>query len=698
MGGEDGHVRVVARIRPLSKTEKEKKCVEVITSLAALEKSINNTIKETNEPELLQVQVPDAPKRWFELDAVFDKNSTQEEVYIKSGARKAVTESIFKGFNCTVLAYGQTGAGKTFSMGTAITDITLSPMDGMIPRCCVDLFDAIQEKCDGNAKVELSYLEIYNEEIRDLMTDSEKPLKIRETLDGEVYVSGLESRPVTTPLEIGKYMEEAASRRQVAATAMNAVSSRSHAICTLRLSGVVETADGSDKFSSKLTLVDLAGSERIKKTGAQGNRRTEGININKSLLILGQVVSALSDKGKGGKLKRKPPYRDSKLTRLLQDSLGGNSQTIMLACVSPAGYNIDESINTLRYATSARNIKNTATRNLVKNISPEEAAKLQRENQLLKQQVKELQETVKKLTDQNTTGVSFAVSDDEASVHSVATAPLAGPEGAAAGEDHTKHVHDLEKEVEALKKELAAAKTDARKSASASAIEMPAMKVRIAQMEEELEQTQGLAEENEELRLELEDAKADAESARLAAAKLSDIMDKLKELKEDEIDKKRVEYNHMKKEEAWVSFVFQMLNNHKEQMTRLHEDFDLVLRIVESPAMMSVPGTKPRRNLWNAISGNLNDEQVHDPELRQQLLRDHVNFFCNKMREIENEIKAESHSLKQIRDGIKKDREKLQGDIGMTEFVRESLRKDDTDLLQQLTEMLIGPIKVHPDS
>ena len=581
-------------------------------------------------------------------------------------------------------------------MGTAVHGTTVTEMDGIIPRCCVDLFDCIAEKCDGNAKVELSYLEIYNEEINDLLVETKKPLKIRETLDGEVYVSGLESRVVSSPIEIGTFMEEAAKRRNVAATAMNAVSSRSHAICTLNISGVTETAEGSDKFSSKLVLVDLAGSERIKKTGAQGGRRQEGININKGLFILGQVVSALSERGKGGKLKRKPPYRDSKLTRLLQDSLGGNSRTIMVACVSPADYNIDESVNTLRYATSARNIKNTATRNLVKNISPEEAAKLQRENQLLKQQVKDLTDTVKKLTDtQSREGVSFALSDDEMSVHSVATAPLTGPEGA---EDHSKRVHDLEKEVEALRKELSAAKGDVRKSATASAIELPAMKVELAHLKEELEEAEGLAAENEELRLELDDAKADAESARLAAAKLADIMDKLKELKEDELDKKRVEYNHMKKEEAWVSFVFQMLNNHKDQMARLHEDFDLVLRIVESPAMMTVPGQKPKRNLWNAISGNLNDEQVHDPELRQQLLRDHVNFFCNKMREIENEIKAESHSLKQIRDGIKKDRERLQGDIGMNEFVRESLRKDDTDLLQQLTEMLIGPIKVYAET
>ena len=108
-GGDDGasHVRVVARIRPLSKTELEKKCTEAITSMASLEKSLSNIYKETNEPELLQVQVPDAPKRWFELDAVFDKNSTQEEVYVKCGAKNAVCENIFKGFNCTVLAYGQ---------------------------------------------------------------------------------------------------------------------------------------------------------------------------------------------------------------------------------------------------------------------------------------------------------------------------------------------------------------------------------------------------------------------------------------------------------------------------------------------------------------------------------------------------------------------------------------------------------------
>ncbi|OEU09835.1 kinesin-related protein, partial [Fragilariopsis cylindrus CCMP1102] len=311
-------------------------------------------------------------KRWFELDAVLDGKSTQNETYIKSGAQQAVTKDIFKGFNCTILAYGQTGSGKTFTMGSAASagiddhddddddddddasDTTTSneigDLDGIIPRACADLFNHIRTRCDGNAQVELSYLEIYNEEMRDLLVVE---LKIRETLNGEVYVGGLSSRPVSSPKEIGKFMEEASKRRVTASTKMNAESSRSHAICVLQIKGVLED---STKFQAKLTLVDLAGSERIKKTGAEGGRRQEGININKGLFVLGQVVSALSETRP--KYKRKPPYRDSKLTRLLQDSLGGNSRTIMVACVSPADFNLDETITTLRYATNARNIKN----------------------------------------------------------------------------------------------------------------------------------------------------------------------------------------------------------------------------------------------------------------------------------------------------------------------------------------------------
>lgn len=386
------HVRVVARIRPLSQSEQERGSKETITSLQDPSTPANG-----EEPEIIETN-GHGNKRWFELDAVFDPHSTQEQVYEKSGARRAVCDDIFKGYNATILAYGQTGSGKTHTMGTAVRgdgSTQVQEGDGMIPRACIDLFENVSQKCDGNARVELSYLEIYNEEVRDLLSpaDNHGALKIRETLQGEVYVSGLTSKQVLNPNDIGKLMEQASKKRVVASTAMNAVSSRSHAICTLRISGVIESDSEVDKFTSKLTLVDLAGSERIKKTGAQGSRRQEGISINKGLFVLGQVVSALS-----GSSKTRPPYRESKLTRLLQDSLGGNSRTIMVACVSPADFNIEESINTLRYATSARKIKSNATRNIVKNISPEEAAALRRENQLLKNEVLELRETVKRLT------------------------------------------------------------------------------------------------------------------------------------------------------------------------------------------------------------------------------------------------------------------------------------------------------------
>jgi hypothetical protein len=244
----------------------------------AMATSNENVCKE--EPELIQANGGGTSKRWFELDAVFDQSSTQQEVYERSGMRQAVCEDIFRGYNATILAYGQTGAGKTHTMGSAVRkgQSSVSKDDGMIPRACVDLFRNVQEKCDGNARVELSYLEIYNEEIRDLLATTKNDLKIRETLNGEVYVSGLTEQEVVSTEHVGQLMEEASKRRVVASTAMNAVSSRSHAICTLRISGVVESLMSEvDKFTAKLTLVDLAGSERIKKTNAQGNRRQEGI-------------------------------------------------------------------------------------------------------------------------------------------------------------------------------------------------------------------------------------------------------------------------------------------------------------------------------------------------------------------------------------------------------------------------------------
>lgn len=490
----------------------------------------------------------------------------------------------------------------------------IGEFDGIIPRACVDLFKQIQTRCDGNAQVELSYLEIYNEEMRDLLTDNGgakgkgkvAEMKIRENLNGEVYVSGLSARPVNSPKAIGDYMEEASKRRVVASTKMNAVSSRSHAICVLSIKGVLED---DTKFSAKLTLVDLAGSERIKKTGAEGGRRKEGININKGLFVLGQVVSALSETRP--KYKRKPPYRDSKLTRLLQDSLGGNSRTIMVACVSPADFNLDETVTTLRYATNARNIKNTATRNVIKSLSPEEAAKLQRENQLLKKQVSELQETIRKMGASDMDTASTAATSVGSSIDSVSS----DDEEMDAGGEMTlskqkTRIQELENEVRKLKisSSSGSGKGAITESMAEDAITLPTLKKRVAELEEEVAAKKEIEAENMELQEEMNHLKSDASSARLAADRMSKILEQLKDLKGDEIEKKRMEFDHIKVEEAWVSFVYQVLETNKQHMSKLQNDFMVVAQAVDSPDfMISSPNGGFMSRIRNRIGGNRRD-------------------------------------------------------------------------------------------
>ena len=687
----DSKIRVVARVRPLAQYELENGSKKIVHPLPSLGQRKGVLSGPGVEPEVLEVHPPGAEKRWFELDAVFDGASSQESVYVQSGAQNAVQNDIFRGFNCTILAYGQTGSGKTFTMGTATGSDQVNDSDGVIPRACADLFRTIDERCDGNAKVELSYLEIYNEEIRDLMlpagTNGEE-LRIRETLDGQVYVAGLKSVPVSSPKEIGKFMEQASQRRVVASTKMNAVSSRSHAICVLKIQGVLED---DTKFAAKLTLVDLAGSERIKKTGAEGSRRQEGININKGLFILGQVVSALAEQRP--KYKRKPPYRDSKLTRLLQDSLGGNSRTIMVACVSPADFNLDETINTLRYATSARNITNTATRNVIKAISPEEAAKLQRDNQLLTAQVNELQETIRKMSYRSTTPSleSTDISDLDEHLGEVVVAES----------EESRRIRELEYEVKQLKSALSKSNGKVKPSISVSmveqAIELPELHRQIACLQEEVQTKITLEEENERLRHDVEEARADAKAASLAANKLSKIMDQLKDLKTDEIDKKQMEHDHIKVEEAWVSFVYQILETNRDQMQKLRQDFYLVARVAGSP---DFPVPKDPKDKWWNLAGlrQKNNEDLSpamhvDPEMRQELFYQHLKFFSDKLIEVENDMISESQSLGSIRDSLRGQRDKLELEIETSGFMRDSLNKDDNELLEQLTSILIGPVK-----
>uniref|UniRef100_K3X0N0 Kinesin-like protein n=1 Tax=Globisporangium ultimum (strain ATCC 200006 / CBS 805.95 / DAOM BR144) TaxID=431595 RepID=K3X0N0_GLOUD len=352
-------------------------------------------------------------------------------------------DSFLQGFNVTVIAYGQTGSGKTFTMGNSIAasamiasrllfqppgaapwtgnDVapslpvdTVQESEGLIPRFLHQLFAQLKEtESAGGDHVSVSFLEIYGEEIHDLLSeharqqqdDGSQSLQLRENKAG-VWVQGLTEVKVSNRRDALEQMRIGSLRRVTGSTEMNEHSSRSHAVYTVKIVRRInrreslggkaastlkapttaslvngkrrvngrrlsfDEANGSDADAadativSKLTFVDLAGSERLKKTHAEGNRMKEGIQINVGLLALGNVINALGDKKSGSNLQTHVPYRSSKLTRLLQDALGGNSRTLFIACVSPAGANSNETLNTLQYANRAKNIQNKAVKNI----------------------------------------------------------------------------------------------------------------------------------------------------------------------------------------------------------------------------------------------------------------------------------------------------------------------------------------------
>jgi len=334
-------VKVVVRCRPLfGKEVVEKRGTIVKVDVASGQVAITNPDREKDPPKM------------FTFDLTYDENTIQKNFYDESAF--PLVESVMEGFNGTIFAYGQTGCGKTYTMQGKKDPYELR---GVIPNSFDHIFDCAAATEKERFLIRCSYLEIYNEEIRDLLaTDTKAKLDLRENPDKGTYVNGLIECVCATVDEVNETMDRGFSARTVASTLMNAESSRSHSIFTV----VVEVStqgdeDGEERVrAGKLNLVDLAGSERQKKTGASGATLKEGAKINLSLSALGNVISSLVDAKKGKHI----PYRDSKLTRLLQDSLGGNTKTVMVAAISPADYNYDETMSTLRYANRAKNIKN----------------------------------------------------------------------------------------------------------------------------------------------------------------------------------------------------------------------------------------------------------------------------------------------------------------------------------------------------
>uniref|UniRef100_A0A8C7R445 Kinesin-like protein n=1 Tax=Oncorhynchus mykiss TaxID=8022 RepID=A0A8C7R445_ONCMY len=332
-------VKVVVRCRPFNRRE---------------ETMENDNILEVNT-KLGQITLrnprasPEEPMKSFTFDAVYDSESKQSDIY--DDTVRPLVDSVLQGFNGTILAYGQTGTGKTFTMLGMPTDNER----GIIPNSFNHIFTQISRSQNQQYLVRASYLEIYREEVRDLLCkDNNKKLDLKENPDSGVYVKDLSSVVSKNVTEIEHVMNIGDQSRSVGFTNMNERSSRSHAIFMITVECSEKGADGEDHIRvGKLNMVDLAGSERQRKTGANGERLKEATKINLSLSALGNVISALVD-GKSTHI----PYRDSKLTRLLQDSLGGNAKTVMVATLGPASKNYEESLTTLRYADRAKNIKN----------------------------------------------------------------------------------------------------------------------------------------------------------------------------------------------------------------------------------------------------------------------------------------------------------------------------------------------------
>ncbi|XP_056908522.1 kinesin-like protein KIF21A isoform X2 [Takifugu flavidus] len=396
-GQDESSVRVALRIRPQLAREKIEGC-HICTYVMP------------GEPQVIL-----GKDKAFTYDYMFDMDSQQDAIY--TTCTEKLIDGCFEGYNATVFAYGQTGSGKTYTMGTGF-DVNIGDDElGIVPRAVHHLFQGIEERREAaqaqgrpvpEFKINAQFLELYNEEVLDLFDSSrdmkqKSHIKIHEDANGGIYTVGVTTRTVGSEAEMIQCLKLGALSRTTASTQMNVQSSRSHAIFTIHLCQVrvcasdnVRTAsallkrrltgnawcvgthgsvsvpqqenetdnrvsngnsemDEYETLTAKFHFVDLAGSERLKRTGATGDRAKEGISINCGLLALGNVISALGDRSKRAS---HVPYRDSKLTRLLQDSLGGNSQTVMIACISPSDRDFMETLNTLKYANRARNIKN----------------------------------------------------------------------------------------------------------------------------------------------------------------------------------------------------------------------------------------------------------------------------------------------------------------------------------------------------
>lgn len=321
------NIKVLCRIRPQNSVEQGKECIV---------SQKGSTVLVKNER--------------FNFDYVFPTTSTQQEVFEVSAI--PIINDMLSGYNCTFFVYGQSGTGKTFS----ISGDEKNP--GLTQRIVNKIFDYIHNSTkDFEFNISISYVEIYLEKIRDLLNINQDNLSLRENKNGEVIIENVTEKYVSSAKDIIDLFNTGNNNRSIGETKMNKRSSRSHSLFILTLTQTYYDST----ISSKLVLVDLAGSEKVKKTGATGLLLKQAQHTNKSLTTLGMVIRALIDG------QSHIPYRDAKLTRLLSDSLGGNSKTCLMVTCSPSIYNGEETLSTLRFGTAVKTIKNKPQQNIKKN-------------------------------------------------------------------------------------------------------------------------------------------------------------------------------------------------------------------------------------------------------------------------------------------------------------------------------------------
>ncbi|KAF5017767.1 hypothetical protein F66182_10274 [Fusarium sp. NRRL 66182] len=344
---EETNIQVVVRCRGRNEREVRENSNVVVTADAVKGKIVE-----------LSMGSNALSNRSYNFDRVFSQAADQNMVF--DDTVKPILDEMLSGYNCTIFAYGQTGTGKTYTMSGDMTETLgiLSDEAGIIPRVLQTLFNKLELE-DAESTIKCSFIELYNEELRDLLAaDEGAKLKIFDDTSrrghASTIVQGMEEKHIKSATEGVKVLQEGSLKRQVAATKCNDLSSRSHTVFTITTYVRKPNEHGVDALVSagKLNLVDLAGSENIQRSGAENKRATEAGLINKSLLTLGRVINALVDRSSH------IPYRESKLTRLLQDSLGGRTKTCIIATISPAKVNLEETISTLDYAFRAKNIKN----------------------------------------------------------------------------------------------------------------------------------------------------------------------------------------------------------------------------------------------------------------------------------------------------------------------------------------------------